>query len=460
MPMRILELNDSGVRLISRSAEVFSSPGFAQDDGSSLILGAEAEQLCKLNPTSSYDKFWYQLSLEPLANSTVRIRHNADIAYAHLQQLAAYVGEELEEEPDTVIAVPANFNRDQLAVLLGLLKATPFEAAALIDTALLSSIQNVQGRNRVVHADIQLHQVVLSSLQREDDELRLESVVQIPGVGLQNFYDQIMQLAKELFVQQCRFNPQHNAESEQQLYNAIPQWLSQEMEDSTLTLELSTGDSVHIAKLPRSAMLNHLQAFYRKIVEQIQHLAPESPVTILISQKLADLPEFLSCLSSIELADQDRFSYKVLSEYAIANSMVELSTYFKEQKHTGRLLSSLPFGNLEKTATGPEDTITAQCPTHALFANRALALGSIVLGNGSHDSSNPNGSIISFNENSEKTTLGTIQREGDQVYLLSDGKLTLNQRTIAGRQRLAIGDRIGTREVSEYVQMIEVANSV
>ena len=76
---------------------------------------------------------------------------------------------------------------------------------------------------QVIYLDLQLHQALVSSLELE--ALQTKATVQVPGVGSQSFMNLMMQMATNLFIQQCRFNPQHNAESEQQLYNMLPHWL-------------------------------------------------------------------------------------------------------------------------------------------------------------------------------------------------------------------------------------------
>ena len=66
MSFKVIELNDSAVRVIGDSGLLVASPGFALVGNKSLKLGEAAEQQARLHPTQSYNKFWQQLSLDPL----------------------------------------------------------------------------------------------------------------------------------------------------------------------------------------------------------------------------------------------------------------------------------------------------------------------------------------------------------------------------------------------------------
>ena len=228
MSLKVIELNDSAIRVGDAGGLLASSPGFALIGNKGLTLGDAAEKQAHLHPTQSVNKFWQQLSLEPLAHSMGEVRHFADLAYGHLLHLA----ELTPLESDVILAVPGNFTAHQLSIILGLTRQCPFNTVGVVDAALAAVI----GKAReavVIHADVQLHQVLLTRFVQQGDLLQRDSVIQIPGVGAQNFADQIMQLATNQFIQQCRFNPQHNAESEQLLYNELPQVLQQSREQAS-----------------------------------------------------------------------------------------------------------------------------------------------------------------------------------------------------------------------------------
>ena len=132
MSLKVIELNDNALRVGDDSGILVESPGFALAvENKKLILGEAAKQQARIHPTNSYNRYWHELSIDPL-NQTAGIRHFADIAYAHLLHLAK-AG---EIDGDEIFAVPGNFTRAHLAILLGLVNQSPFRTAGLVDSAL------------------------------------------------------------------------------------------------------------------------------------------------------------------------------------------------------------------------------------------------------------------------------------------------------------------------------------
>ena len=218
MSLRVLEFNDAGLRLSDEQGIVLSSPGYALVLPKRIEFGEKALAHSRINPLNSYNQFWHKLSLDPFSRSIAHYRHNADLAFSHLQDLA----ETAQLEGDVLLAVPGSFSREQMGILLGLIRQGPFRAVGIVDSGLAATVDQAYEES-LIHVDLQLHQVVLSKLQRSGDELRRDSVVVVPGTGWVNLTDSLIQLATNAFIQQCRFNPQHNAESEQMLLDGIPQ---------------------------------------------------------------------------------------------------------------------------------------------------------------------------------------------------------------------------------------------
>ena len=56
MSLKVIELNDSAVRVGDEQGLIATSPGFALAVGKLLELGDEAKRQARLHPTSSYNK--------------------------------------------------------------------------------------------------------------------------------------------------------------------------------------------------------------------------------------------------------------------------------------------------------------------------------------------------------------------------------------------------------------------
>ena len=212
------------------SGILFQSPGFALVTEDTLEIGEFAENHSRMQPTNSFNKYWHELNLEPISHSR-KLRHHADLAYAQLVHLTGMA----DISQEVILSVPSNFSQEQLGILLGLARQTAFRPVGIVNTALVDSISALR-KSQVLHADLQLHQIVLTLLAREENVLKVEKVVQVPGVGKQNFMNLMMQVATDLFIGQCRFNPQHDANSEQDLYNLLLTWLSNESKEENCLL--------------------------------------------------------------------------------------------------------------------------------------------------------------------------------------------------------------------------------
>ena len=304
MTLRVLELNDAGLRLSDESGVLLSSPGYALVLPRGIEFGERARGQSRLNPLQCFNQFWHKLSLDPFARPVGHFRHNADIAFSHLQDLAATA----ELAGDVLLAVPGSFSRQQLGILLGLLKQSPLKAVGIVDSSLAAVLEQTSQDN-VIHADLHLHQVVLTRLQRQGDDVVRENVALVPGAGWVNLSDSLLQLFTSAFIQQCRFNPQHNAESEQKLLDGLPAWLledgeleagnpgsAEEEARPSLLIRLEHNNTVHQARLPRSALQSRLLPSYQKVLQQILALDPLGSSTLLVSERLQALPGFVDYL--------------------------------------------------------------------------------------------------------------------------------------------------------------------
>ena len=430
MSLKVIELNDNALRVGGDTGILVESPGFALIAANKQMeLGDAAKQQARIHPTSSFNRYWHELSLDPVTHAN-GIRHHADIAYAHLQHLAAEGG----VDGEAIFAVPGNFTRAQLAILLGLVTHSPFKVVGMVDSA-LAAAASAEHSGSLIYAEMQLHQVVLTEIVASENSLTRGSVIQVPGVGSQNFMDLMMQLATDLFIQQCRFNPQHDATSEQQLYNALPTWLRQNDGDQTsLLLELNSKTTAHTAKMPRESLINNLSRHYKSIVQQLAELNVSGECKLLMSPEFAALPGFQSYLG-------ENIGLQVLPAEAISRSVLQFRDgIIKGEEHI-QLITTLPRATASSRVAKPTATPASKAKleqaTHLLIGSTAVPLGTINL----------------------PEQLGRIEKHENGVYLDSGEQgFLLNQNRVSGKHEINLGDLIQSREGSEAIQLIQVRN--
>lgn len=449
MSLKVIEFNDAALKVGDESGILLQSPGFALSQNKKLQLGEVAEQQARVHPTNAYNKFWHDLSMDPLTHGN-GIRHHADIAYAHLMHLAENAG----LDGDVIFAVPGNFTRQQLAILLGLSKQCPFNPIGVVDSALAAAVASA-AQQSLIYADIQLHQVLLTKLKVEGGKVKVDSVIQVPGVGSQNFMDLMMQFATSAFIQQSRFNPQHNAEIEQQLYNALPHWwLQNNQNESSLVLELKANNTVHTAKIPRESLVSTLSGHYLKINQQIASLASSGSPRLLLSTAIAALPGFKTLLGA-------NHALEVIEPETVINACLHHREHIAGGEQGLHLVSSLAVADAGMQSPAPSvRTAQPERATHVLWRNTAQPLTGLRIENkpvlnGSRSAPG----TLELSLPGLPAHLGDIQLTTEGVFFDSGAnKFLLNRKWVSGRQALTLGDSIQFAPDTDAIALIKVSN--
>ena len=220
-----LELIDSGLLLARRRGEdsevLTEAPGFAVLDDEKTLTGSDAAGRVRLKPLLAHTNFWRALSTEPLTRPSRLVRTTADVAFA---QAEAILGPYKAEGESVLLAVPAGYSREQLGVAAGRGQRDRRPRRGLVDAALAAcSLEPAPAR--VLHLDLELHQAILtvleytggdrSGLKRSRYEIALRH-------GVLAIQQTLMQFIAETFIRKTRFDPLHDASSEQRLVDQLP----------------------------------------------------------------------------------------------------------------------------------------------------------------------------------------------------------------------------------------------
>lgn len=227
-----LDINDCNLRLWHGERKV-ESPGYALLDGRDYRFGRAARAAARLQPRNINTRFWWQLSTEPLQPPLGPARHTADLVHAHLKDLHRQAGEPAE----LLVAAPAGTSREQLSLLLGIAQQCPFEIVGLVNrSVLLASLGG--GAGRLFHLEMQLHQALLCELAVDGDEIGERRNVPLPGCGLLQVQERMVEVLSANFVRQTRFDPRRKAATEQALYDALPGVLTELADAPEANLEI------------------------------------------------------------------------------------------------------------------------------------------------------------------------------------------------------------------------------
>ena len=279
MSAAIIELNDHEIRLARDTAVLARSPSGAIIRGNTIEVGEQAIAQALLNPREYHNRYWYQLDQAPLRRATRAARHHADLAFRQLEQLYRDAG-----KPETVVfAVPGGFSKAQLALLLGIVEACHMRAVALVDAAVASAAAQV-GPGRYQHIDMQLHRTVVTELNIGATVERGQVDI-IDGVGFDKLTDRLVAFVADQFLAQSRFDPLHQAGTEQLLHNEMPLWLDLLNTQREIKVHLDFRGSRFEARIAREEIVGVAEASYRSIHDRLSANA-----TWLASSRLASLP--------------------------------------------------------------------------------------------------------------------------------------------------------------------------
>lgn len=455
MSLHIIELNDRDIRLSSADTILESSPGIINIANNPAIFGEPAHQQTRLHPRQSFNQFWSKLSLDPLANGNEHFRHQADLAYAHLNDLSA----RHNINGDVIFAVPSNYSRDQLAILLGLVKQSSFTAVGLVDLAVLHSFK-MPSVEPSIFVDIQLHQTVLTTLNNTNGLITRGKVLQIPGTGLLALYDAWSNMISDEFITQSRFDPQHNAGTEQYVYSHLKPWLTDAIEHNEVLMEINNKGSIHQAKIN----LDHFEQRARNIVERIQNEVNNLSTT----ETSLYLPEEISELPGITLYLEQVIS---LPKSAPAANCFTASKFIVRDADKLGLVTSLPLDTLGhspsntpsplQNATNGEQAKPLLNASHILLNHQAycLPMEQVQIGPAAFKpTSDNNGFLYITIDDSALSSPLTIIRQGDNLILQNNSTLgvQLNHQTLTQDTRLQLGDSISFATATTTLQLIQV----
>jgi hypothetical protein len=351
-----IELVDTEILATSGHGKVVRAPGYAILEDRNVETGDAALAQAWLYPQRSFNQFWRQLTLAPLPANHRQARHFADLAFAQLKALHR----ELDAPEEVVFILPGSFSKDQLSILLGLANALPVQTVAMVDSA-VASASLCASQGDILHLDLHLHQAVISHLKADDNIVRI-TVDTIPDVGLTSFHRIWAQWIADQFINHYRYDPLHLAETEQQLYNLLPDWLSAIARHGQHTAELATENGNFQVNLTRSELLSLVRAKSQRLQQALDKFPASSQR--LASYRLNKLPGLAPLLG-----------LTVLDEYqSIAGCQASLPSY--SGQGTVPYVTELPAqpSATSRTPSTGNDRDPASA-SHVLFRDRAYAIG-------------------------------------------------------------------------------------
>lgn len=291
----VIKINDARLTVAGDGCVLHLEPGYAVVDEGRILTGEEAFAQSRIKPRQTSNRHWSELSGEPGSASVPGVQTSAEIAYAQLERIWTEHGRGAAK---AILAVPNDYSNQDLGLLLGLAQECGVPVAGMVDAAVSASAQPYPGR-QLLYVDAGLHSVTVTPLEQGSEVSSLES--SRLDTGLATLMDAFASRIAELFVLETRFDPMHEAETEQMVYNGMLSWLDALRARDRVPIEVAHKGETFGIELQRTQLLGAVQGFYRALQQLVaQTRTGNAGLAIQLSDKLAALPGIVDALSRLD----------------------------------------------------------------------------------------------------------------------------------------------------------------
>jgi hypothetical protein len=453
MAVLAIDINDAELVVASDAALLAAEPGFARVDRGKIVTGSVAKAAARLQPRQTSNRFWSALSLEPGSAGADIGKSAAELAHA---QLDALWRSHASGVTDVVLVVPGTYRTDQLGVLLGLAQECGMPVRALVDTAAAASVRPYPER-QLMYLDAGLHRASVTLIE-QDSEAQAGAEHTL-NQGLAGIADAFARRVADLFVRATRFNPFEHAETEQQLYDRLPQWLVQLQGDERVELELEYRSDKFRAAAERDAVFGVAHGFCRALAQLVaQHRQRGLHLVVQVADRLATLPGLLSELARLD----DMVSEPLERGHAARNVLLARSLVAAPSASQVKFVKRLPWrAEAHLAQPAPRQPLTAPAaatPTHLVYAGFAYRVGADGIAVGREtDPQRRTLVVAASNSGVSRVHCEVVLRDGElKLHDLSSFGTFVNERKVAGETTLNRGDVIRIGSPGAELQVVSV----
>ncbi len=458
--MLALELIDSGLLLARRrgeESEVLSeAPGFAVLEDDRTHTGTEAAGRVRLKPLLAHTNFWRGLSTEQLTRPSRLARTTADVAFA---QAEAILGSHKSQGESVLLAVPAGYSREQLALLLGVINETGVRVAGLVDAA-LAACGLEAAPARVLHLDLELHQAILTVLEYSGGErsgLKRSRYEIALRHGVLDIQQTLMQFIADTFIRKTRFDPLHDASTEQRLVDQLPGWLSQLRDQEQITVGIQFGDRPLEVEIERAQLIAAVEPHYVELLRLVQGARVAGmQIELRLSSRLTAFPGLFERFGTLRDCE-----FRLLPPGAAALGTLQNEATISRPDSLA-LVYHLPIARAAggEATTQPEATPAPLRPTHLLFQGRAWRISDQPLVIGWATGTQRRALVLPSSSPGISRAHCTVVRRNGAVMIEDHSTYGsyVNEERVAGRTALTVGDRLRLGSPGVTLELIQLVN--
>ena len=444
-----IELDDRALSFARDGVVLSSAPGAVFDGGTREAAGTLAWHALRSHPTVTSSRHW-----ETALTQT-------DVSQRTLRLLTADLSQRLEVQPARPdervwMLAPAIAGASGLGTVLGLARALALQVDGFVDNA-TACVAALGTERNAIAIELGLHHAAATAIDVAAGVARRRRTVQTNKGGVVELYQAWIEFISTAMVKRTRFDPLHDAATEQMLFDAIAGLVRDAEVTGAATAALVKGDERFEVELSRDQLALATQPLTREILRLVHELRPAGmAVTLVMPRTLAEVPglrgeieQFVDC----ELvAVPDGFAAAALSQ---------LDLPARSSDDSVQLLRRLPLRTPVESAEGPTRArlggrkAGGPAPTHLLWDGRAIPVGSQALVVGRSPGT---GRSITLPDGLAGVSRRhcTFAGDGDELVLLDHSSFGtyVNGERVVERVRVYSGDRVRLGEPGVELALI------
>lgn len=432
-----LELNDAALAVVDGSGLKALEPGIAVAAEEGPRFGAEAVPHWRRTPRRLARHYWQSPSRAPLVPALPGVHTGADLAVGHLERLVALGG----GQPDALVAaVPPAWGPAEAGVFLELARELALPVVGLVDSAVAATRSEHPGRD-LLHLEAGLHGLWLTRIAQVG-QASLASREHLPGLGIEALTRVTAEFLARRFIECSRFDPLHDAATEQLLHDRLPEWLGRIAREPETTLEITTAAGRFTAVVGADALRSRVGLLCEPLLQKLRAtVTARGPVAIQVHHRLGDFPGVLETLLRVPGALVRTLEPGAGARGALARLAAVRAA---DPGNAGVVLTALPFDSPAVT-TGDEVTAgVLRLPSHILLGHQAWRLGREPFGIGTELGEGERGVRLDPGRPGVSRRHCTLRPENGVLMVFDHSRFGtfLNGHRIEGSAVLEPGDRL------------------
>ena len=275
------------------------------------------------------------------------------------------------------------------------------------------------------------------------------------------FYQGWLELVSTTMVKRTRFDPLHDAATEQSLFDSLATWARAAAAGGAVNAVLNKGAERFEVALTRDQFAQAGQGLHREIMRLLHELRPAgAPIALVVPSMIAHLPGFADELEQFvdcELVGiPDGFAAAVASRLDLPERAGDEPVRLLRRLPVSTSEQQLEVGDIQHNMLGSQEGRSV-APSHLLFDGKvyALAVEPLVIGRAPVG---PRTICLSDGLAGVSRRHCTLAAQGGEVVLLDHSNFGtyVNGERVAERVRLLAGDRIRVGDPGVELSLIAV----